>query len=409
MRIRKGDRSLVRWLVITFGATLLLSGLGLSLFYVGEGQRGVVLNSSNFESRDADPSTEDFDVFGPGLHFSVPFREQVAIYALSEEALAVAEATATESITESVGEESGSPTREEVATETAQPIATLEGGGFGELAFASDRSGSFQIYSLILGSAAEPQMLTDMSGGACQPAWSPDGRQLIFVSPCSQNRDSYPGSTLFIVDSDRGEVRALLADAGGDYDPAWSPDGESVVFTSLRENNRPQVHRFNMTSGDMVNLSKSSSPEFMPSWSPDGSQIVFVSTGAGPYQLWTMDANGGAKAFFSRSDNRRNSDPDWSPDGQKILFVQSPLSGGLPSGLEASWADGGSERGRDEQVAVASTMPMRGVVYSTDGNWIVFSSNPDGANHDLYMAALNSGEIIQLTFDESAEIDPSWR
>jgi len=410
IRMRKGDKSLLRWLVISLAASLLLSALGLSLFFVGEGQRAVVLNSSDYQSRDADPSTDEFDAFGPGLHFSAPFGEQVAIYALFPgEEPGTAQNTEAAPVALATEQERPSPSPAATATETVPPTATLVSGGFSQIAFASDQSGSFQIVSLALGGSGEPETLTDIDGGACQPAWSPDGSQLLFISPCSQNRDSYPASTLFLINADGSELRALLPDAGGDYDPAWSPDGELIAFTSLRENNRPQIHIYVLQSGELRNLSDSASPEFMPSWSPDGNFIVFVSTGAGQAQIWTMEANGAAKAFFSRSDNRRNIDPDWSPDGQKILFVQSPLSGGIPSAREASWAEGGSDRGRDEQAVIPSTMPMRGAVYSADGKWMAFSSNPDGSNHDIFIVALGSGEISQFTFGESAEIDPNWR
>ncbi len=120
---------------------------------------------------------------------------------------------------------------------TLTPSPTPVGGGYGQIAFASQRTGTSQIY-LINADGIDLHPITNLPEGACQPSWSPDGARLVFTSPCSHNTDSYRESSLYLINADGSDLTPLNSTPGGDFDPAWSPDGKHIAFTSLRDGHK---------------------------------------------------------------------------------------------------------------------------------------------------------------------------
>ncbi len=108
--------------------------------------------------------------------------------------------------------------------------------GWTELAFQSNRSGNWDIYAIRAGcdvaalgeAACGLRRLTDDPADDLLPAWSPDGRQIAFVSLRAGNADIY---VLTLAD---GSLRQLTDDPAGDWRPAWLPDSRRLVFTSAR-------------------------------------------------------------------------------------------------------------------------------------------------------------------------------
>jgi len=98
----------------------------------------------------------------------------------------------------------------------------------GAVAFASDRSGMFEIWVADPGQVPSP--VTQFAGPFTQsPRWAPDGRRLALVSVV----DGSPG--LFILDRGSGRLRRVAAEPGAeDRAPAWSRDGQRLYFASNR-------------------------------------------------------------------------------------------------------------------------------------------------------------------------------
>ncbi len=116
---------------------------------------------------------------------------------------------------------------------TAAPTPTPVGGGYGQLAFVSDRTGVPQIW-MMDADGTNLRQITSVPSGACQPNWSPDGNQLVFISPCHGKSELYPGASLFTINVDGSNLQPLPLAPEGDFDPTWSSDGKKIAFTSLR-------------------------------------------------------------------------------------------------------------------------------------------------------------------------------
>lgn len=282
---------------------------------------------------------------------------------------------------------------------------TPQGGGVGQLAFASARSGIPQVYLVNIDGTGVEQ-LTDLSEGACQPAWSPDGSQIAFTSPCRANRDQYPGSSVWLMNADGSSQKVLATAPGGDYDPAWSPQGDRIAFTSLQDG-WPQVNLIGVDGSGRENISGTSAHESKPSFSPSGSQIIYISTRSGVSEVWIMAADGSDPQRFSRSEERNNHLPSWSPDGELVIFDQE--IGGVRRLVTTQYREGGAPEVRICPEGPLSVQPMAEPQWSPDGKWLSFETWPDGTNHNIAVITSSCSGYTEITEDEALDFDATWR
>lgn len=202
---------------------------------------------------------------------------------------------------------------EDLVRLTTHPVADHDPTfAAGTIVFVSERGGNPALYAMQRAGGAE-RRLTTTADSEMQPALSPDGTRLAFTRGAGLSR-------VYIATADReGAVRPDPAHGHGgtlENAPAWSPDGRSVVFVSTAGGN-PDLYRW---SGDTAALLEGGSgAELEPAWSPDGSRLVFVSTRNGEADLYQLTLASGA---VTRLTQREGSDgyPAWLPDG-RIVYV----------------------------------------------------------------------------------------
>jgi serine/threonine-protein kinase len=125
----------------------------------------------------------------------------------------------------------------------------------------------------------------------------------------------------------RGVKTRQTFDARPDRAPAWSPDGRELVFSSLRTGTW-QLFRKDLISGrPEEQLTTGPGHKIVPSWSRDGRYIVFIHIGATTSEdIWAMPRDGGRQVFPVVQTPAIETNPALSPDGRWLAF-ESPQSG----------------------------------------------------------------------------------
>ena len=147
-----------------------------------------------------------------------------------------------------------------------------------------------------------PTQITSGDLDDSQPAWSPDGKLITFVSNRTDNADGNRNSDIWIVSADNPDKgRTLLqvtTNPGADYAPAWSPDGKLITYVTVTE---PDIIWY-ATNHLAVVSSNGGTPRVltanldrnvrMPRFSPDGKSIFFVLEDSGERHLAQIDLSG---------------------------------------------------------------------------------------------------------------------
>jgi eukaryotic-like serine/threonine-protein kinase len=302
------------------------------------------------------------------------------------------------------------PTVAFTASNTPVPQATLLGGGPGQIAFASDRTGVPQIFMRNMDGTHEVQ-LTNLENGACQPSWSPDGSRLVFISPCRQRvdapREPYTDTSLFMINADGTGLIQLTNTPGADLEPAWSPDGKRIAFTSIRDGNQ-QIYLFDVATQSVIRLTEPdvNIENSQPAWSPDGRQIAYMANRVGTYQVWVMSDTGQDNVQLVRSGQSLwDYAPAWSVDGKVIVFNQRPRD----NLLTRPWLMSIQYPEASAATHLNFPTPVEDVEFSPDGLWLVSEGRDAEGNRDIYYMTITGGNRTRLTTDPSIDFDPTWR
>jgi Tol biopolymer transport system component/cytosine/adenosine deaminase-related metal-dependent hydrolase len=155
--------------------------------------------------------------------------------------------------------------------------------------------------------------------GLVRPVISPDGTQIAF----SAVGDIY----MMPVDGSRPATN-LTGDAALDTDPAWSPDGTQLVYSSDKGSAHLQLWIRDVRSGQSRRVTSLETQPQGASWSPDGSRIVFFDVDG----MWrvapisVLDVATGRVTRIHESLAQPGT-PTWSPDGKRVaLAAVAPLT-----------------------------------------------------------------------------------
>ena len=178
--------------------------------------------------------------------------------------------------------------------------------------------GNGRLYSLIVSDqdGENDNVIMESKDPIMSPAWSPDSRQLAYVS--------FEGSksAIYVQTLRSGNRFEVSNKPGINGAPAFSPDGRKLVVTLGGVNGNPDIYVLDITSRQTKRLTTHRAIDTEGTWSPDGRYIYFTSDRAGGPQIYRISANGGTpeRVTFEGSYNAR---PRLSPDGTRLAMVHN--------------------------------------------------------------------------------------
>ena len=254
------------------------------------------------------------------------------------------------------------------------PTLSPDGNFF---AYAKVSGGSSDIHLLRIGGGNPINLTPDTPWEDTQPAFSPDGEQIVFRS----GRD---GGGLFVMGA-TGESVRRLTDFG--FNPSWSPDGKRIVFATQgisQPSARSWASRLwivDVATGGLRRVVDEDAVQ--PSWSPDGSRIAYwgMPVRGGRPAISTVSASGG-KPVRATTGGALAWNPVWSADGAHLYFA-SDRSGSM--NLWRLRIDESSGRVRGEPQPVTTPSPWSALLSpSRDGRRILYVSET-GEKSDVWM------------------------
>jgi dipeptidyl aminopeptidase/acylaminoacyl peptidase len=224
-------------------------------------------------------------------------------------------------------------------------------------------------------------------------------------------RETRRPSHLYLVPLAGGTPRQLTSGELSQTSPAWSPDGKTIVFEQdstenqeVRDDTHPALFLLTVADGTTRALRTGFAQSSSPAWSPDGKTIAFVcSKGRGmENDICVIPAAGGTARNLTADWSLDPNDPTWSADGKTIYF-NAETNGNVH--LFSVVAAGGPVR----QVTTGERT-LRGFSYSADGRSLAYTSSDITHGTEVYVNSRRLTSFNDSLFKQVALIpaDTFW-
>ena len=235
------------------------------------------------------------------------------------------------------------------------------------------------------------QILLESKEPIISPSWSPDSRQVAYVS------FETGMAKVFIQNIATGERDVAIENSSQISSPAWSPDGKFLSLTLYQDGNA-EIYILNLRNKNLTRLTNHYSIDTESSWSPKGSKIMFTSGRSGSPQLYELDLKKfNAKPKRISFEGNYNAKGSYLPDNEGIVFVHRSNTN-----FQIAMKYFDENFIRTLTIAKMDESPS----ISPNGNVIVYAIKDDGMG--LLAGVTLSGAKFRLPTTKGAVREPSW-
>lgn len=180
-----------------------------------------------------------------------------------------------------------------------------------QIAYVSFENTKSEIYTVDVANG-QRRLITSFPGINGAPSWSPDGSQLLIVLSKSGSPN------LYSVNMKTRHMKVITKGFAINTEPAWAPDGKSVIFTSNRGGG-PQIYQYNLATKSISRVTYNGSYNARASFTPDGERIVLLNGEGGLFNIAVQDVQTDKMQLLTRAGQSES--PTVSPNGKMVLFA----------------------------------------------------------------------------------------
>ncbi len=290
------------------------------------------------------------------------------------------------------------------SAENSQPAFSPDGE---HIAFLSQREGG-GIF--VMGQTGES--VRRVGGVGFNPKWSPDGKELVFATEVVQaepeSRTS--ASQLWAINVATGAKR-LVCDTDA-VQPSWSPHGFRIAYWSSRVTGRPLGQRDIWTvpaaGGQATPVTDDPALDWSPIWSPDGRFLYFSSDRGGSMNLWRIAIDERSGKALARPEPVTTpalflGHFSFSGDGTRLAFESRAIDQNV---LRAEFDPKQERIGGEPARVTTGSRRWAEIDVSPDGQWLTM--RPIGMQEDIFVVRADGNGLRQLTSDVARDRNPSW-